>query len=123
VRLPLSLGLALLLCLMISTLCFSQVAGQNPTQPTPGMPNPGMPPSTSPEEPGRERLEKEMQKKANEERQAQLRRDTDRLLRLATELKTYVDKTDEGTLSINVIKKAEEIEKLAHSVKEKMKGN
>jgi len=32
-----------------------------------------------------------------------------------------VDKTNENTLSVEVIKKAEEIEKLAHSVKEKMK--
>jgi len=33
-----------------------------------------------------------------------------------------VDKTNEGTLSVDVVKKAEEIEKLAHSVKDKMKG-
>jgi hypothetical protein len=33
-----------------------------------------------------------------------------------------VDKTSESTLSLNVIKKAEEIERLAHSVKDKMKA-
>jgi hypothetical protein len=33
-----------------------------------------------------------------------------------------VDKTNEHTLSVDVIKKAEEIEKLAHTVREKMKG-
>jgi len=33
-----------------------------------------------------------------------------------------VDKANENTLSVDVIRKAEEIEKLAHSVKEKMKG-
>jgi len=64
-----------------------------------------------------------MAKKANQEREVQLKRDTERLFKLATELKDYVDKTDENTLSLNVIKKADEIEKLAHSVKEKMKGN
>ncbi|MGH9500463.1 MAG: hypothetical protein ACRD3L_15080 [Terriglobales bacterium] len=64
-----------------------------------------------------------MAKRANQERQAQLRRDTERLYRLSTELKQYVDKSSENTLSLEVIKKAEEIEKLAHSVKEKMKGN
>jgi hypothetical protein len=64
-----------------------------------------------------------MAKKANEERQAQLKRDTDKLLQLSTELKQYVDKTNENVLSLDVIKKAEEIEKLAHSVKMKMKGN
>jgi hypothetical protein len=38
-------------------------------------------------------------------------------------LKEYVDKTNEHVLSLEVLKKAEEIEKLAHSVKTKMKGN
>ena len=38
-------------------------------------------------------------------------------------MKEYVDKTNENMLSMDVIKKAEEIEKLAHSVKDKMKGN
>jgi len=64
-----------------------------------------------------------MARKANQEREAQLKRDTERLFKLATELKDYVDKSNENTLSLDVIKKAEEIEKLAHSVKEKMKGN
>ena len=64
-----------------------------------------------------------MAKKANLERQADLKRDTDKLLKLANELKEYVDKTNEGTLSVDVVKKAEEIEKLAHSVKDKMKGS
>jgi len=43
------------------------------------------------------------------------------LLKLATDLKTEVDKTDKDTLSISVIHKADIIEKLAHDVKEKMK--
>jgi len=68
-------------------------------------------------------MEKDMAKKANQERQAQLQRDTDNLLKLANELKQSVDKSNEHTLSLDVVKKAEEIEKLAHSVKEKMKAN
>jgi hypothetical protein len=71
----------------------------------------------------RARMEKEMAKKANQARQAELKRDTEKLLKLATELKESVDKTNESTLSLDVVKKAEEIEKLAHSVKDKMKGN
>jgi hypothetical protein len=70
-----------------------------------------------------DRMQKDMAKKANEQRQAELKRDTERLLRLSTELKEYVDKTNEHVLSLEVLKKAEEIEKLAHSVKTKMKGN
>ena len=70
----------------------------------------------------RDRIASDMAKKANLERQAALKKDADRLFKLATELKGYVDKSNENVLSLDVLKKAEEIEKLAHSVKEKMKG-
>ena len=63
-----------------------------------------------------------MAKKAAKERVAALKNDTDKLLRLSVELKQSVDKSDENVLSVDVIKKAEEIEKLARSVKDKMKG-
>ena len=89
--------------------------------------NPRMPPMPQPEapteDPSKSRLERDMAKKANQERQAALRRDTEKLFKLASELKGYVDKSNENVLSFEVVKKAEEIEKLAHSVKEKMKAN
>jgi len=62
------------------------------------------------------------QKQLNEQRQRDIKNDTDKLLQLATELKQYVDKTDKNTLSLDVVKKADEIEKLAKAVKDKMKG-
>jgi hypothetical protein len=58
----------------------------------------------------------------NADRQNRLEVDTKKLLSLATELKEQVDKTDKNVLSIDVIKKADEIERLAKSVKERMKG-
>lgn len=58
---------------------------------------------------------------ANRERKRQISEDAAKLLQLATELKAEVDKTDKDTLSLNVIRKAESIEKIAHGVKEKMK--
>ena len=64
-----------------------------------------------------QRLARELAKKANLQRQAQLKTDTDRLLKLAVELKDYVDKSNENVLSLEVLKKAEEIEQLARSVK------
>ena len=70
----------------------------------------------------RARIMHDMEKKAAKERVAALKNDTDKLLKLSTELKEYVDKSDENVLSLNVIRKAEEIEKLAKSVKDKMKG-
>jgi len=70
----------------------------------------------------REQIEHDMAKKAAKERVAALKTETDKLLKLSVELKAYVDKSDENVLSLDVIKKADEIEKLAKSVKEKMKG-
>ena len=70
----------------------------------------------------RSRLAHDMEKKAAKERVAALKNDTDKLLKLSIELKSYVDKSDENVLSLDVVKKAEEIEKLAKSVKDKMKG-
>jgi hypothetical protein len=85
-------------------------------------PNAGFPSDTHEDE-QRAKIEKDMAKKANKQRQVQLQRDTDNLLKLANELKQDVEKSNENTLSLDVVKKAEEIEKLAHSVKEKMKAN
>ena len=59
----------------------------------------------------------------NNERQKRLVSDTEKLLTLATELHQDVGKTDKHILSVDVVKRAEEIEKLAHSVKERMKGS
>jgi hypothetical protein len=66
--------------------------------------------------------QREVAKKLNLQRQQALKRDSEKLLELATELKQYVDKTNEHILSLEVIRKADQIEKLAKSVREKMKG-
>ena len=66
--------------------------------------------------------EEQQAKLRNDDRQKKLVADTDKLLVLATDLKAQVDKSTKDTLSVDVIRKAEEIEKLAHSVKERMKG-
>ena len=76
----------------------------------------------SPEDVWQEQQRIEMLKKANLQRQQEIKKDTEKLLELATELKQSVDKSNENTLSLDVIKKAEEIEKLAKTVKDKMKG-
>jgi len=64
----------------------------------------------------------DMAKRANLERQVQMKSDTEKLFRLAEELKDSVGKSDANILSIEVMKKANAIEKLAHSVKDKMRG-
>jgi len=88
---------------------------------------PGMPPDASGRrseqiDPAQKELLAKMAIQRNTQRQQQLVKDTDKLLALATELKSDVDKTNKDVLSIDVIKKADEIEKLAKSVKDRMKN-
>jgi hypothetical protein len=86
---------------------------QTPTLPSVVPPDMATPPQ----------MEQDQAKMRNVDRQKQLVMDTQKLLALANELKTDVDKSTKDTLSLDVIHKADEIEKLAHSVKEKMKGS
>jgi len=54
-----------------------------------------------------------------EENQKTLRHDAERLLQLAQNLKDEVDKTQEtNVLSLSLVKRAEEIEKLARQIKD-----
>jgi len=55
--------------------------------------------------------------------QKQLADDTAKLLTLANELKAELDKSTKDTLSLSVIKKAEQVEKLAHKVRDEMKAS
>jgi hypothetical protein len=55
--------------------------------------------------------------------QKQLADDTAKLLALANELKAELDKSSKDTLSLNVIRKAEQVEKLAHKVRDEMKAS
>jgi len=68
-------------------------------------------------------MRKHAEKQRNEERQSDLKRDTDELYKLASELKKSVDSSNEHVLSVEVIRKAEAIEKLAKSVRTKMKAD
>ncbi|MGO9086193.1 MAG: hypothetical protein ACLQBK_13285 [Candidatus Sulfotelmatobacter sp.] len=109
----------------IFLLCLFAFPGlaQNPAPPQQHPTHPGdigLPPANGDDT--REQLEHDLAKKAAKERVAALKTDTDKLLKLSVELKQYVDKSDENVLSLDVIKKADEIEKLAKSVKDKMKG-
>jgi len=108
------------------SLCLLFAISSNAQAPSPRQgPPPGRPesiPTGSDADENEQRLARDMAKRANQSRQALLKADTDRLLKLAVELKDSVDKSSENVLSLEVVKKAEEIEKLAHSVKDKMKG-
>jgi hypothetical protein len=86
------------------------------------VPGVNTPPDANAQMESHEKSSKEQKYEAsNSERKKQIADESTKLLNMAIALKAEVDKTTKDTLSLNVIRKADEIEKLAHSVKEKMK--
>ena len=67
------------------------------------------------------RMEVDRARMAADQRQQKMLQDADKLLELAQHLKVSVDKTDKNTLSVNVVREAERIEKLARQVKDNMR--
>lgn len=87
-------------------------------------PSPGQGPlfaNDSPSDPTQAHLLHSMAKERNVMRQQQIVDDTNQLLDLAKQLKDAVDKSSKDQLSLSVVNTATEIEKLAKSVKEKMR--
>jgi len=67
-------------------------------------------------------LQQELIGRVVADRQSQLRLDTEKLVALTAELKQHVDKAGANVLSMDVIKKAQEIQKLAKSVQDRMRN-
>lgn len=81
-------------------------------------------PGPNPHDPEQLRMMKEMSRDRNALRQKEIVADTDQLMDLVKQLKDAVDKSSKDQLSLSVVNTATEIEKLAKSVKEKMRdGN
>jgi len=96
---------------------------QPPTMQTPPFgTSPPFGESPNPGDPMQRQRQEKLEKARNVDRQKQLEKDTDKLLSLAKELKEDVGKSNADTLSVDVVKKAAEIEKLAKSVKDRMRG-
>jgi hypothetical protein len=107
----------------LSTISAAQLQQQPMPQQVPTIPTqPGFGEPPAPNDPMERQRQEKMEKARNMDRQKQLQRDTDKLLSLAKELKDEVDKSNKDTLSVDVVKKAGEIEKLAKSVKDRMRG-
>jgi hypothetical protein len=89
--------------------------GQNPKT----TPDQKTSPDTTPENP----LSPPAEKRMLEENEKDIKKKVEKLYDLATELKAEVDKTDSSkVLSLNLVRKAEEIEKLARDIKNRSKG-
>ncbi len=108
------LSLALLFAWVTASLAFGQQIHLPPM--VQQGPNTSNVPVRTQEEADRERA-----RKANEMLQMEIKRDTEKLFQLTTELKDLVDKSGQGILPADILKKAEQVEKLAHGVKSKIK--
>ncbi len=88
----------------------------------------GQQPSSRPPFPDRKADEPDADRKPDthlilKENQKNIKKDVERLLALAEDLKKEVDKTDAlDVLSLPLLKKAEEIEKLAHQIRNLARG-
>ncbi len=58
---------------------------------------------------------------ANAERKKQICADSDKLLKMATDLKDELDRTNKDTVSIDTIHKVDAIQKLAKDMKDKLR--
>jgi hypothetical protein len=67
-------------------------------------------------------MEQQREKLQIDDRQKHLLADAARLVQLSNELKDEVDKSGKYVTSVAAMRKAEEIEKLAHSVRDRMKN-
>ena len=89
-----------------------------PQEPSP-IPVPGHPQPSGPEVPPAPNIDK----KILENNDKDIKKKVEQLYQLANELREEVEKTDSSkVLSLNLVKKAEEIEKLAHDIKNRSKG-
>jgi hypothetical protein len=93
-------------------------AGQNPAHPTGSEPT--APGSKDDEDPKPLTPPSKVVLQANDK---DIKKSVERLFQLASELKAEVDKTDSAqVLSLPMVRKAEEIEKLAKEIKSRAKG-
>jgi len=87
-------------------------------RPSPNAPNPNFPPGLNgPQATGPDK------KAIDRQNQQEIRADVSKLYEMVSELKDQIDKTDStSTLSVSVVKKAQQIEKLAKQIKDLAKG-
>jgi hypothetical protein len=89
-----------------------------PLRPSPNAPNPNYPPGLNgPEQKSGDKKEMDRQS------QAEIKADVEKLYELVSELREQIQKSDAtSTLSLSVVNKAKQIEKLAKQVKDRAKG-
>jgi hypothetical protein len=118
---------ALVLLAMLSGAAFGQTttkdAAQQDGDTAAAAPKPAAQQESKPDDAATDKAAAAKPMTPEEARQAQLVADTNKLLELSQELKAEVAKSSKDTLSLAVVKKAAEVEKLAKSLKERMRNN
>lgn len=72
--------------------------------------------------PGEAHMRRVQESQAMDERHKKMESDADKLLKLATDLKFEVDHSTKNETSVSAFLKADQIEKLAHDVKQRLKN-
>lgn len=103
---------ALAVCLLIGGWAQQQAGNADHTAPEPGAAQQQVQPAPAAKVSGQAQAADPKSKMAD---------DAARLLQMATELKTEVNKTNKDTLSLKVIRQAESIERLAKGVRQQLK--
>lgn len=119
--------------LLIATTLRAQADGRSITTPTSQIPDvsrpdssildPQLPSEKAPKSDAEVRAERQLEKERQKQRWQDIKKRSEQLLELATELKQYVDKSGENVMSVEVIRKAEQMEKLSKDLQRKMKGD
>lgn len=121
-------GAGVVACLMVMSAALPCAFGQAPppvtTQPKQTIINPAV--NRTPDKNEQMAMQERSAKRAtyeaaNAERKRQLTDDSAALLELSNELKAELDKTTKDTLSLDAVRKADAIARLAHNVQVKMK--
>jgi hypothetical protein len=115
-------SLLLFLAILLAAFCAMPAHAQTPPVSTyPTMPGPPAPFGDLSSDKDAGAMAAKMARERNVIRQKAIVDETNQLLDLAKQLKDAVDKTDKNQLSLDVVRKAEQIEKLAKDVKTKMR--
>ena len=115
----LTLRIAIVALTLIAVSSVSTSGGQMPGTEQGQPPDPNR---QAREDPREVQLQKQQEQMLMAARQKRLIADTAKLASLAADLKTQVDNSSTTTLPADLIKKANDIEKLAHDVKQRLKG-
>ncbi len=115
-------GGALLVALLMAVVATPRISAQNPQYNGNGFPHGGMQDSASPLAGGTGNLGMEAKRinALNAERQKSLVSDTNKLVKLTSELNAQINGTHPASLTESQLHMVAEIEKLAHNIREKM---